>query len=241
MSPLALDERNTPSRGTRLAGESRDWAANDYVQAKTRLNRVTGICGIGALERVKGPGIEASGEIAADADDAITAQAVSYSSAWALMHRPLFRALWIASLTSSIGTWMHEVGAAWLMTSLTSPTRMRWSKPARSVEGGIALSLLAVSLRPRDNDVVASQSGQRLGSHRSVIGCNTAGHFGPGSAQTLKCFVKGIAHDRLPPRLTGDRQAPGLGSSDGKPGPRDRDPQERSAADRLGARGGYER
>ena len=172
MSPLALDERNTPSRGTRLAGESRDWAANDYVQAKTRLNRVTGICGIGALERVKGPGIEASGEIAADADDAITAQAVSYRSAWALMHRPLFRALWIASLTSSIGTWMHEVGAAWLMTSLTSPTRMRWSKPARSVEGGIALSLLAVSLRPRDNDVVASQSGQRLGSHWSVIGCN---------------------------------------------------------------------
>jgi MFS family permease len=35
------------------------------------------------------------------------------------MRRPLFRPLWIASLTSSIGTWMHEVGAAWLMTSLT--------------------------------------------------------------------------------------------------------------------------
>src|SRR6516164_7623932 len=134
MSPLALDERNTPSRGTRLAGESRDWAANDYVQAKTRLNRVTGICGIGALERVKGPGIEASGEIAADADDAITAQAVSYRSAWALMHRPLFRALWIASLTSSIGTWMHEVGAAWLMTSLTlSPVMVALMQTAASL------------------------------------------------------------------------------------------------------------
>ncbi|HUX78469.1 MAG TPA: MFS transporter [Alphaproteobacteria bacterium] len=33
---------------------------------------------------------------------------------------PIFRMLWIASVVSSIGTWMHEVGAAWLMTSLTS-------------------------------------------------------------------------------------------------------------------------
>ncbi len=41
------------------------------------------------------------------------------SSAWAPLRKPLFRALWISSLTSSIGTWMHEVGAAWLMTSLT--------------------------------------------------------------------------------------------------------------------------
>lgn|SRR5574341_183662 len=114
MSELVLDERNTSSRGTLLAGKSRDWAANDYVQAKTRLNGVTEICGIGALdaERVKGRRIEAGGEIAADADDAIAAQAVSDRSAWALMRRPLFRALWIASLTSSIGTWMDEVGSA---------------------------------------------------------------------------------------------------------------------------------
>jgi MFS family permease len=40
-------------------------------------------------------------------------------SAWAPLRKPFFRALWISSLTSSIGTWMHEVGAAWLMTSLT--------------------------------------------------------------------------------------------------------------------------
>ena len=44
---------------------------------------------------------------------------VRSASAWAPLRRPLFRALWIASLTSSIGTWMHEVGAVWLMTSLT--------------------------------------------------------------------------------------------------------------------------
>ena len=34
-----------------------------------------------------------------------------------------FRYFWIVNLTSNIGTWMHIVAAAWLMTSLThSPT-----------------------------------------------------------------------------------------------------------------------
>jgi MFS family permease len=40
-------------------------------------------------------------------------------SAWKPLRQPVFRALWIASLTSNIGTWMQNVGAAWLMTSLT--------------------------------------------------------------------------------------------------------------------------
>jgi MFS family permease len=48
---------------------------------------------------------------------------VSYSSITTPLHRPLFRALWIASIVSNIGTWMQEVGEGWLMTSLTtSPT-----------------------------------------------------------------------------------------------------------------------
>lgn len=38
---------------------------------------------------------------------------------WAPLRTPLFRALWLASLASNIGTWMHDVGAAWLMTSLS--------------------------------------------------------------------------------------------------------------------------
>lgn len=32
----------------------------------------------------------------------------------------MFRALWIATVISNIGTWMHDVGAGWLMTSLSS-------------------------------------------------------------------------------------------------------------------------
>ena len=38
--------------------------------------------------------------------------------AWSALRRPLFRALWISDVVSSIGTWMHDSAAAWLMTLL---------------------------------------------------------------------------------------------------------------------------
>ncbi|MEW5745847.1 MAG: MFS transporter [Nitrospirota bacterium] len=41
------------------------------------------------------------------------------ASFWSPFRITIFRAFWIANLVSSIGTWMHEIGAAWLMTSLT--------------------------------------------------------------------------------------------------------------------------
>jgi MFS family permease len=40
-------------------------------------------------------------------------------SALSPLLEPAFRALWIASVVSNIGTWMQNVGVAWLMTSLT--------------------------------------------------------------------------------------------------------------------------
>lgn len=40
------------------------------------------------------------------------------ASAWAPLRQPLFRALWIATVVSNVGTWMHEVGAGWLMVTL---------------------------------------------------------------------------------------------------------------------------
>lgn len=39
-------------------------------------------------------------------------------SPWAPLGRPLFRYLWIATVVSNIGSWMQDVGAGWLMTSL---------------------------------------------------------------------------------------------------------------------------
>ncbi len=41
------------------------------------------------------------------------------TSAWSPLRIPLFRTLWIATLASNIGTWMHDIGAGWLMTSLS--------------------------------------------------------------------------------------------------------------------------
>src|SRR5213595_2546283 len=40
------------------------------------------------------------------------------NAAWAPLRRPLFRALWTSDVVSSIGTWMHDAAAAWLMTLL---------------------------------------------------------------------------------------------------------------------------
>ncbi len=37
---------------------------------------------------------------------------------WSPLYHPVFRMLWVASIFSNIGSWMHEVGAGWLMTSL---------------------------------------------------------------------------------------------------------------------------
>src|SRR5258705_8971563 len=45
-------------------------------------------------------------------------------SPWSPLRNTLFRNLWIASIVSNIGTWMHEVGAGWLMTSLSSSPSM---------------------------------------------------------------------------------------------------------------------
>jgi MFS family permease len=46
------------------------------------------------------------------------------SSAWAPLRRGVFFALWIAALASNLGTWMQNVGAAWMMTSLSKSALM---------------------------------------------------------------------------------------------------------------------
>lgn len=41
------------------------------------------------------------------------------ASAWSPFRNKTFAVLWTATLLSNVGTWMHDVGAGWLMTSLT--------------------------------------------------------------------------------------------------------------------------
>lgn len=45
-------------------------------------------------------------------------------SAWSPLRIAVFRALWVANLASTIGTWVHEVGAGWLMTELRASPMM---------------------------------------------------------------------------------------------------------------------
>jgi predicted MFS family arabinose efflux permease len=47
------------------------------------------------------------------------ASARSTKAAWEPFYEPLFRSLWVAAVISYTGSWMQNVGAGWLMTSLT--------------------------------------------------------------------------------------------------------------------------
>lgn len=42
------------------------------------------------------------------------------NSPWSPFRYPIFKMLWITSTISNIGTWLHNIGAAWLMTTLTN-------------------------------------------------------------------------------------------------------------------------
>jgi MFS family permease len=46
------------------------------------------------------------------------------NSPWSPLRNTLFRSLWIATIVSNVGTWMQDVGAGWLMTSLSSSPSM---------------------------------------------------------------------------------------------------------------------
>ncbi|MEO8676205.1 MAG: MFS transporter [Casimicrobiaceae bacterium] len=52
--------------------------------------------------------------------DAAPASDGASVSPWSPLKSGLFRGLWIATIVANIGTWMQDVGAGWLMTSLTS-------------------------------------------------------------------------------------------------------------------------
>ena len=60
-----------------------------------------------------------------DGKPEITGEAIPTSnSAWLPLTNPTFRLFWTASLISNLGTWIHEVGAGWLMTSLDADPSM---------------------------------------------------------------------------------------------------------------------
>ena len=46
-------------------------------------------------------------------------QAAPATTPWSPLRVGVFRALWIATVASNVGSWMHDVGASWMMTSLS--------------------------------------------------------------------------------------------------------------------------
>ncbi|HEX8237713.1 MAG TPA: MFS transporter [Abditibacteriaceae bacterium] len=68
-------------------------------------------------------------------------ETASPQSAWAPLRHATFRALWIAALFSNVGSWMHDVGAGWLMTTLApSPQMVALVQAA----GGLPMLLLSL-------------------------------------------------------------------------------------------------
>ncbi len=51
-------------------------------------------------------------------EDPTPASGTFTPSPWAPLRNPLFRALWLATLFSNLGTWIHEVSGSWMMTEL---------------------------------------------------------------------------------------------------------------------------
>ena len=68
------------------------------------------------------------------------------TSSWSPLQHPVFRALWLATLVSNIGTFMQSVGAAWFMTSLSTSPAMVALVQVASIFPMFLLSLPAGAL-----------------------------------------------------------------------------------------------
>jgi MFS family permease len=56
----------------------------------------------------------------------------------------LFRAIWIAAMASNIGTWMHTMGASWLMTTrVSSPLMVALVQTATTLPVGLPAGAMA--------------------------------------------------------------------------------------------------
>ena len=90
---------------------------------------------------------------------------VTAMSAWSPLRLPLFRALWLGSVVSNIGTTMNDTAAVWTMTTLTaSPTMVSLMQTM----GSLPLFLLALpagamaDLVDRRRLILAAQTGALL-------------------------------------------------------------------------------
>jgi MFS family permease len=97
----------------------------------------------GKTEAAAAPGALGAPDAPRLTDTAAPAEAPreGLTAAWTPLQHPLFRAMWMAAAVSNIGTWMQNVGAAWLMTSLAPVPTM-----VALVQASTALPMLLFGL-----------------------------------------------------------------------------------------------
>ncbi len=93
-------------------------------------------------------------------NDAAASNTTDNAGAFAPFRHRAFALLWVATLVSNIGTWMHEVGAGWLMTTLA---------PSPAV---VALVQAATTLPIFCFALLAGALADRLDKRRLLIGIN---------------------------------------------------------------------
>ena len=102
----------------------------------------------------------------------------------------MFRALWIASLTSNVGTWMQSVAAVWLMTSLSSSPVM-----VALVQTAASLPLVFLALPAGALADMVDRRKLLLAAHRVVLGSLQNGQniFFDGQAAEDRHFLRQVA------------------------------------------------
>jgi MFS family permease len=65
---------------------------------------------------------------------------------WSPLSQPTFRAMWLAILVSSIGTWIHDVAAAWVMAETTGSPLMVAAVQAATTLPVVLLAIIAGTL-----------------------------------------------------------------------------------------------
>ncbi|WP_372018137.1 MFS transporter [Pseudoxanthomonas sp. 10H] len=65
---------------------------------------------------------------------------------WSPLRQPVFRALWLAILLGNVGTWMHDVAAAWLMAERTASPLWVSAVQAATTLPVVLLALVAGTL-----------------------------------------------------------------------------------------------
>lgn len=65
---------------------------------------------------------------------------------WSPLGQPTFRALWLAILVGNIGTWIHDVAAAWVMAETTNSPLMVAAVQSATTLPVVLLAIIAGTL-----------------------------------------------------------------------------------------------